>query len=176
MGSTMLAERRPPAEILARLRDVDPAAELVYQGVGKDPETGEFTCRWVAGVMRYSRPASEAAIASIGRELENQVSVQRDARIEYLRLCATGFRPIAEYWCNVADDRIVTDFRERDWNYRNRRDVTFRENAWGSDTEKGERERQAVMLEKVQADFADIHRIILRGARSFTSRVIRSRR
>lgn len=109
--------RLAPKEVIQRLREIDPMAELVYFGRG----------RWVLGVYGPNAERIAAARRRLSR-LSHVPGHRAEVRemVQEARLHASGFRPIE--WYTVQGEpggAIVEDFRLRDFNYRNRREATF---------------------------------------------------
>jgi hypothetical protein len=144
-----------PSQVVERLREVDPSAELIYLGLG---------C-WVLGSVQphdyRARKAREL------RRSENALPALSKRPGLYLLtlLYEQGFRVINIYdTADVQHQAVVRDLRERDWRFRNMRDEAFAEAAKRS--EHGDLETRIVqILDMVHAEFPTIHRHLFRGRR-----------
>jgi hypothetical protein len=134
--------RLAPKEVIQRLREIDPAAELVYFGQG----------RWVLGVYRPNQARINAAYRRLA--FLSHVTLNERARdpMQEARLATTGFRPIE--WYTVQGEpgaEIVEDFRLRDFNWRNRADEVFAHALGASDRADAAKDRAAEDLAEAKA-------------------------
>lgn len=157
--------REPPASVVRALRAVDPKAQLVHLG-GK---------LWWLGVEDPKPEPTKLAGEIRDRHLTMPVQAQNELsnalRLEMLNRCAAGFRPIAIYEADEPGREIVEDFRERDFNWRHRREQTFRERLKDSDIYAGLEERMAKMRDFIQSEGKSIWHYALGRRRSFRQRV-----
>jgi hypothetical protein len=117
VGIATYRQRTAPSELLARLREIDSAAELLYVGEG----------RWLLGVVQPSGAAELEGCRRITRELERPLAQQSPRRYMAGHLMREGFLIVAEYEARDPGGAIVEDFRKADWTYRHRRDEAFAE-------------------------------------------------
>lgn len=153
--------RRVPRAVLEQLREIDPRADLIYGGDGV----------WILGVVNPNALVTASAYRHLERELRKPEAQQHPRRIAVLRrVLDDGFRIVAAYELGPERDfgRIVEDFRERDFNYRNRREAAFEEALERSDVH-GDRyvQRIRTVRDFVAAEARSIWRHAIRGARGF---------
>lgn len=108
--------RTAPEDVVRRLREIDPAYELVY---------------WGQGVWRLGRvhPVNQHRYTKAGRILamEFAMDTQREGNVRMARLAMQGFAITSDYTMNEPDDRIIQDAKVRVYNLREARDRVFRE-------------------------------------------------
>jgi len=172
--------RKPPADWLARLRELDPTVEVLWQG-----STPEGAHRWELGRVRLDADRRRRAEVRIALEYatplnpfddEQKLRVQRDAkdrRLRFARWTLQGFVWQRELLQTVPDDRffagLLADWREGCWVERH---PAAHDAAWRAvmDEASGEahlRARQAQVVEKVHQDGRGDFRYQMRKARSF---------
>lgn len=180
----MIGQQRAPGPILARLREIDPKADVVHLD-GRE---------WLLGVRAENHPARDRVEAQLRHavaapnELADAgeralIGRQMACEIEVLQLCANGFRPIQLYQVDesrptgyrgfFADGprawtwgEVVEDFRLRDFNWRTRREAAFGELRDEVSTERGERERTARFMDYISARARDVYQRVFAKAKS----------
>ncbi|HEY9428656.1 MAG TPA: hypothetical protein VIR34_15975, partial [Gemmatimonadaceae bacterium] len=119
--------REAPEEVLSALREIDPAATLLYHGRGK----------W--GLYVYAPDAKRQGEARVRLDALNRATAPTlsatapEKRAQKERLLAgvyavtdrvrQGFQLVKVFEQNDADSRIVEWFRQADWKYRNLSDA-----------------------------------------------------
>ena len=101
--------REPPEDVLRRLREIRPGAELYYAGEGD---------WWLGEVKSDARRRLEAmaVLARLARLRNGRLTPDRnDKRLARALLMLEGFGWIATFRGDP-DGRIVEDFRQRVWN------------------------------------------------------------
>ena len=133
-----------PWDVLERLREIDPRADLLYVGEGK----------WLLGVYRpgeYRKLFARKQLRTLTTHNPEDDELEPWAVVAKYRRMADGFAPVligeAE---NGLFGTLIRDFRVADYHYRNHADKTFEENLEASDLSHSLDERQAMMK-----DFAD---------------------
>ncbi len=110
------AVREAPADVVARLREVDRTAALVYLGLGY----------WALGSVQPSTYRAKQARTILARFNELPAAARSPGKYLFTRMLEEGFRPIRVYSeREVQSGEAERDFRERDWNYRNRPGEAF---------------------------------------------------
>lgn len=108
--------RTAPKEVIQRLREIDPAAELVYMGGG----------RWRLGRVVPSRDRTRKGTLLLMWESRMPAEKQDGTNLRIGRLAQQGFGSIAEYQVQGEPGaQIVEDFRLRDFNFRTNSEATF---------------------------------------------------
>ena len=135
--------------MVARLRDVDPTAELIYLGAGQ----------WLLGSVQ----PNEARRLAGGRMIARQLALPPERRsvgaIRLGTLFRQGFRPIAIYEeADLDSGFVVADFRFRDWRYRHNADRVFEERLDEVDDAKDLERRIVQVIDMVHGEFPDLHR------------------
>lgn len=171
----LLGPGRPPPEIDAALKRIDPAAELLHLGGKKwwlgvrapNPEAKEKG-RLADAYDKASTPASsiydpaERAVAQV--ELEKEFIM--------LQTMAGGFRPIDVYSVGTGDGEwtmweIVEDFRIRDYNWRTQTEDQIRnELRKYASIEERNRPRIKRAGEWMKLKAGEVFRFAMKGARS----------
>lgn len=137
-------DHKPPWDVVERLREIDPGADLLYIGEG----------RWMLGVYRPGEYRKQFA----RKQLHTLTSVNpADKDLEPWAVVAK-YRKVADGWApvligeakNGLFGELIRDFRVADWTFRNRPDAAFEENLNASDTHHLMADRVAQMN-----DFAD---------------------
>lgn len=156
--------RTPPDDLVARLREINPEAELLYIGKGK----------WLLGLVRpdgFRRRMALARIAKLTKILERAYllpeEVKRAAalRLWKARLHAEGFKDIALYQTGDPDGSIVEDLREREWTFRHRWKETVRERNREIDGTAAEEATEARIRDYIRSEGPSIHRTAFRHRR-----------
>ncbi len=112
----MAAVREAPADVLARLREVDRTAALVYLGLGQ----------WALGSVQPSTYRAMQARVILARFDQLPAVARSPGKFLFTRMLEEGFRPVSVYSeREVQNGDMIRDFRERDWNYRNRQKEAF---------------------------------------------------
>lgn len=171
-----------PPEILAGVRAIDPAADVIHLG----------GVEWMLGV----RKPNDAARAEVEKQLKTisrtrnvvvdvadraRVDVEMAKEVQLLQLFAAGLRPIHIYHVGEGQEyaslhEIVSDFRERDFNWRMRADAAFTAYAKSLSIDEGDAARTRTVLEKVQADARSMFRYAIKKARSVVVQGLRPSR
>lgn len=163
--SQLIDSRSAPPDILARLREIDSRAELLYAGDGV----------WILGVINPNDRVAKGAFRALERELRKPILKQQPRRIAVLRHVAeNGFRLINDYVVDEKGDwaKVVEDFRERDFNWRNRAEAAFAENLERADIHgESYHQRVAMMHDYAQSEGRSIWRHAIAGAKSVLQRV-----
>lgn len=135
--------REAPSDVVRRLRELDPTADVIYLGWG----------RWNVGKVR---PTS-MSVAIAQRMLATYWAMSAKARntrrgiqrYRFAEACAQGFRPVAEYTMKDLDGRVVKDFQESQYRMLNARTDLL------DDWERAEQaEREARRLELIDENRA----------------------
>jgi len=152
------AERVAPEGVTLRLREIDPATELVYLGAGE----------WALGSVQPSEDRKRRAEEIVAEQLALPEEQQSSGIILFFRLLAQGFRVIGLYGeADVQNGRVVQDFRERDWRFRNAGEETFRARLFESSDEHDLEERVIQILDYVHGEWNDLHAHTFLGRRTF---------
>lgn len=107
LSERLPAERRAPATILAALRRVDPAADVIYLGEGE----------WWVGVMRPNQHRARIGAAIARREWAKPHPAW--GQIRYAECAQHGFAYLCTHYGDL-DGSVVARVREMDWNWRHR--------------------------------------------------------
>jgi hypothetical protein len=143
-----------PESLLAQLREVDPAAELIYVGEGE----------WWLGVVKPNTFRRAQGDAILGREwAKDQPSWEQ---IRYGQLMRQGFA-FCGTWHFIGEPtaKIVQEFRESTWLWAHDRDQA-------EDTifEAPERQQQAnlraMMKDRLHADGRSVYRHLVQDRRT----------
>jgi hypothetical protein len=138
---------RDPGVVLDRLRELDPATELVYFGNG----------RWVLGRVVPNSNRIRRGLAILRTE-----AMAAHPSLDGLRigeLTRQGFGVIAEYQIQgEPDSRIVEDFRIRDWLFRTDPEGTFQARAAETCGDTKLAAMQQAMVDRVEATAGDAWR------------------
>lgn len=171
-----------PPEILAGVRAIDPTADVIHLG----------GVEWMLGV----RKPNDAARAEVEKQLKTIVTTRNNVvdaadrarvdlemakELQLLQLFADGLRPIHIYHVGKGQEytslhEIVSDFRERDFNWRMRADAAFKEYARSLSIDEADAERTKTVLAKIQADARSMFRHVIKKARSFVVQGLRPSR
>lgn len=142
----------PPAEVLARLREIDGRAQLAY--VGEDT--------WLMGRMMPLAQRQELARKLLAEEERLPVNLQREVYIRILRLYAQGFRVWGQYsGSDVHSGRVVLEFRKGIHGILNTSDAEAREASLAASSRDHD-EIRALVHDFVEAEFRELHRIHMR--------------
>lgn len=168
------APRLAPSEVLARLREVDARAELLFLGTVPDRpgHPGSGYARWLLGTVRPGDPAATrqgaVQIASARRWLTRSSLLKIRLGLALLQ----GFKPVEEYRVRGELDfaRIVADFREREWRYQHRWEAEMEEAEERSDVEHDRAAAYRRAAETFRARAREAYRFAFRGARSVVNR------
>ena len=152
------SQRTAPADVMARLREIEPTAELVYLGAG----------HWLLGSVRPTRVREREGCRAIGRWRQLPEEKRSPGRLLRAQLIRQGFAPIELYEVNDPDGRIVRDFRRRDWRWRNRADETFERTLDNSDDAMGLHESIETIIDQVHAEWRGLHAFSTGRRRHFT--------
>lgn len=162
--------RRPPGELVRQLRELNPAAEVIYAGKGK----------WILGTVRHDKearakvarvlgafqdllsmaaPGAHAHVDPGSRPLELTAENRRELayRLWKKRLQYQGFRIVTVFPEAMLDSSIVEAYRQARWLRRNREAFNEAEAAASSpvDDSKGQEE---LVLDAHRSEYRDIHR------------------
>lgn len=151
--------RTPPSDLVARLREIDPTAELVYVGAG----------HWALGSVQPNSDREQRARQTLGFYLHLPAEFHSPGPVIYARMRMQGFRHIALYSeDDLTNGRLLLDFRERDWNYRNRAEAAYRERIAAADREEpgNVEKRIETMLDYLYSEGPSIYRHTFQGRRS----------
>lgn len=175
MNGPGLGDRVASAQVLAALKEIDPAADLVHLG-------GD---QWWLGVRGQNREAEgrlQREMLATQRAIRDSstdplVAQEEGKRLQMLAYMAQGFRPIALYAQPEPDQRIVDDFRTRDFNWRTREREAHQELREAVSLDAGNLRRARPVREWAQQEAGFWHRHIFRravstvvGALPFTTR------
>lgn len=163
-----LGSRVVPPDVLAALREIDKAANLVHLG-GRE---------WLLGVERPNPAAKkkvEAQLKAItegrigGIDHADKVRVQNELGKEFqlLQLCAQGFRPIHLYDVDDSFAHVIEDFRLRDFNWRTRPEAAFRELRDEISFDVQDAKRTEIVREAMDQEGGSLFRHVFRKAKSF---------
>lgn len=171
----MFAFSAPP-ETVRSLQEIDPDADLVHL------EGDE----WLLGVRR-SNPAAQKRLQHQLARLDPNRTLNEDLGREFqlLQFFATApFRPIQLYrvapqkhqlapyeFQNHTFGEVVRDFRERDFNWRNRREEAFDELKKAVSMDEANDRRTDVVRDFIDAEAPSLFRFVMQQARSFAQRV-----
>lgn len=165
-----LGSRVVPPDVLAALRTIDKAAQLVHLG-GRE---------WLLGVERPNLAAKQKVEAQLKAITEGRVGgidhldklrVQNELGKEFqlLQLCAQGFRPIHLY--DVDDSlgfgHVIEDFRLRDHNWRTRPEAAFRELRDEISFDVQDAKRTEIVREAMDQEGGSLFRHVFKKAKSF---------
>lgn len=142
----MIGFRIAPPDLVRRLREIDPAADLIYLGEG----------RWQLG--RYkpenSRVREKSARRSVGAYLQTPETPARNRQIAFFRhVAATGFRPMGSpFEVNEPETAGIPEAMERWlWTYRHRRDQAWKERLEAA-TDAEQKRLQAYTQDKIESE------------------------
>jgi hypothetical protein len=135
---------QPPRDVIERLREIDPQADLLYVGSGK----------WMLGVYRpgqYRMDFARKQLYYLTGEKSREDDLPPWAVVAKYRKMQDGFAPVLIGEAqNGLFGEMIRDFRVADWFWRNRPDEKFEENLNATDTSTLMHPRMEQM-----ADFAD---------------------
>lgn len=144
----------PNPYVLERLREVDPAVDLFYIGLGV----------WAFGSVQPNQKAFRIGNRQIALERERPVERQTMGRFRMARLVRAGFRIIDLVdFSEIESMKVVRDFRFADWRYRHMADQAFEENLDGSDEKQEFQQRLSTVLDLHRGEGLDIFRQAMRG-------------
>jgi hypothetical protein len=139
-----MIEQTPPWDVLERLREIDPDADLLYIGEG----------RWILGVYRPGEPRrlfARKQLRTLSAENPDDADLEPWAVVAKYKKIADGFAPVFIGEApNGLFGELIHDFRVSDWFYRNQADAQFERNLEASDIHHAMDDRKATM-----ADYAD---------------------
>lgn len=138
-----------PSDLLGRLRDIDPTVDLIYLGLGK----------WALGSVQPNVHRTRMARKLLANFSDLPVAARRPGRYLFARMIESGFRPILI--CDYTDlwsGWLELDFRQRDWNYRNRRDAAFEDTMKRVDDSGDVEQKIITILDAVHGTFRDAHK------------------
>jgi hypothetical protein len=142
----LAAVRDAPADVLARFRETDSTAALVYLGMGY----------WALGSVQPSTYRAKTARRVLARFDELPVAMRRPGRYLFARLLESGFRPIQVYTeREIQSGTAIRDFRERDWHFRNRPEEAFTDAMGRVDGEQDTQNQIVRILDAVHTTFPD---------------------
>lgn len=153
-----------PPDILRRLRDIRPNAELLYIGEG----------RWMLGEVRWNWERYRRAVQIIAQWWENRkvegagihLLPQQQAFLRDGILMLQGFVWIRDYHGDP-DGRIVNDYSRMCWKEdHGLLDDDFRQMAKESDGQTGLLQRIKMMSDRIRAEGRSDHRILMKKRRS----------
>lgn len=159
-----------PPELLAALREIDPAADLVH--LGDDA--------WLLGVRQPNAPArarldeqlTKITRAQItGHDAAERALVQAELakEVAVLQLCADGFRPIHLYHADQPGwgRLMIEDFRLRDFNWRTRREAAVQELREEISFDHQDKKRTNLLVEFFEQEGSSLWHKVMRRAKSF---------
>jgi hypothetical protein len=150
--------RLAPRDVLERLREIDPTAELVHLGAGY----------WLVGSVQPNEWRRFKAARVVAHQFALPEARRSPGIVLAYSLYAQGFRPVAMYTeREIQSGLAIWDFRERDYNWRNCAEETVAARLREAEGEIVTANRIAALLDHVRSEWPSIHRFIFRGARSF---------
>ena len=157
MANSAAQQIEAPEHILKQLQEIDPNAGLRYMGDG-----------WLLFVKGENRAAKNMAHRTAQTIVNSGLTEKNRARFLFsLWLAQEGIRPIHFYQQRECDERIVEDFRKRDWNWRNRPEEAATEGIEASSDAEEEERKIAVVREALHANKKDMFRILQGNPSSF---------
>lgn len=142
----------PPADVLARLKEIDPRAELAY--------VAENT--WMLGRMMPMDEREQRARELLQAEEKLPANLQRGTVIRILRLYVQGFRVFGIYPSeDVHSQKIVLDFKTSLHGIRTMSETELDRRV--TTPVDPEAQRIQVVRDYVDAEFRQIHRRAMRG-------------
>lgn len=148
--------RAAPPAVLERLREVDPATELVYLGRGL----------WALGSVAPHRERRARAVQMIERQRALPPERRNAGTVRYAKLLAQGFRVVDIYdEAQVESGYVVRDYRFRDWRYRNEAEEAFAERAREAEGADELERRILAALDIGESEFGSLFDHVMAGRR-----------
>ena len=169
--------RMPPPEVVAQLREVDPRAELIYVGKG----------RWMLGTVRHDRELYVKAVRAVGAyltvllhatpmakshvdggpqlEINRKTLAELNFRLWKKLLQLRGFKVVCVFRQNMPDSHFAEAFRAGDWIWKHKEAADRMEKEQTDEAEgiTDLEERQASVVDYLQAEGRSLHRRVFRG-------------
>ena len=145
-------DRQAPPEVLARFREIDLNADLLYVGEGK----------WMLGVYREGetrRLFARKQLKGLTGATPDDDELAPSAVVAKYKKMVDGWAPvfIAEVEHGFFG-RMIQEFREMDWHFRHHADKKFEENLEASDLSHFEDERKARMYDYADSEARSVWR------------------
>lgn len=139
--------RSAPDDVMARLREVDPATELVYIGEGL----------WALGTVCYDVRRAKRAHRTLEAERKLPEELRSPGRYLNAVLDRQGFRRIALFTeQEVREGLVVDDWRARDWRLRHQADETFNARLKESGNEQQQQDTMKRALDRLHTRGKDL--------------------
>ncbi|MFP3948891.1 MAG: hypothetical protein ACLFWG_09190 [Longimicrobiales bacterium] len=159
----MIGDRTAPADLVRRLQEIVPNADLIYLGDGQ----------WQLGYYQpeNARIRNETARMALAEFLTKPESLQRAREIKLYRfILRTGFRTMGNpFEVNDPDTAGIDQVLERwEWIYRHQLEDAWEARLYEIDDERDVERAQAVMADKIDSEGESIFRHATYGPKAFS--------